>query len=173
MIPSLPSGRIVLMFLLFALLFGTGQFHRVSISVLAPELTAELFLGTPALGGISAIYFLCGALMQIPIGMCLDRFGTRRTVPVLLAIASSGTYLFATADTIHGLMAGRALMGMGFASSMIAAFIVFSRWVPPENSPPLRPASSPWAVLGVCSPPTPWPLQSIGMAGACPSWRSA
>ena len=133
MIPSLPSGRIVLMFLLFALLFGTGQFHRVSISVLAPELTAELFLGTPALGGISAIYFLCGALMQIPIGMCLDRFGTRRTVPVLLAIASSGTYLFATADTIHGLMAGRALMGMGFASSMIAAFIVFSRWVPPEK----------------------------------------
>jgi predicted MFS family arabinose efflux permease len=121
------------MFLLFALLFGTGQFHRVSTSVLVPELTAELNLGANALGGISAVYFLCGALMQIPIGMCLDRFGTRRTLPVLLLMASTGTYLFATAHDIPGLMLGRALMGMGFASSMVAAFIVFARWVPPEK----------------------------------------
>jgi len=125
-----PSGRIAVMFLLFAVLFGTGQFHRVSSVIIMPELAVELSLGAGALGAISGIYFLCAAAMQVPIGLAFDRFGARRTVPAVLLISFVGTMTFAAAHSAPGLFLGRALMGIGFASVLMGAYSVFARWVP-------------------------------------------
>ena len=128
-----PSGRIAVMFLLFAVLFGTGQFHRVSSVIIMPELARELGLAAGALGAISGVYFLCAAAMQIPIGLAFDRHGARRTVPAVLLLSFAGTMLFATAHDVAGLVLGRALMGIGFASVLMGAYAVFARWVPMDR----------------------------------------
>jgi MFS family permease len=128
-----PSGRIAFMFGLFAVLFGTGQFHRVSTSIIMPELGVELALGAGALGAISGIYFLCAAAIQIPIGLCFDRFGARRTVPAILTVSCVGTVVFALSHSLPGLVIGRALMGIGFASVLMGAYAVFARWIPVER----------------------------------------
>jgi len=131
--PSPPVGRIVFMFVLFAVLFGTGQFHRISSAVIMPELDTELALGAASLGLISGVYFLTAMAMQIPTGLCFDRFGARRTVSVVLTISIVGTMVFATAHTATGLIIGRALMGAGFASVLMGAYAVFARWIPTEK----------------------------------------
>jgi predicted MFS family arabinose efflux permease len=130
---SRPAGRIVFMFVLFAALFGTGQFHRISSSVIIPELDAELSLGAATIGLITGIYFLTAMLMQIPTGLCFDRFGARRTVSVVLMISIIGTLFFATAHTATGLLVGRALMGAGFASVLMGSYAVFARWIPVDR----------------------------------------
>ncbi|HZD26817.1 MAG TPA: MFS transporter [Alphaproteobacteria bacterium] len=125
--------RIAFMFVLFAVLFGTGQFHRVSTGVIMPELARELALGAGVLGTISGVYFLCAAAMQIPVGLCLDRFGARRTVPAVMSVSFLGTILFAGAHSAGWLIFGRALMGVGFASVLMGAYAVFARWVPVDR----------------------------------------
>ena len=55
----------------------------------------DLALNPSALGLLTSAYFLAFAVMQVPVGILLDRFGPRRVEPVLLALAALGATLFA------------------------------------------------------------------------------
>jgi nitrate/nitrite transporter NarK len=45
--------------------------------------------------------------------VALDRYGPRRAQSVLLLVAAMGWLLFASADSVAGLMLGRTLIGVG------------------------------------------------------------
>src|SRR5690606_20110532 len=117
-------------FVLFALLFGVGQFHRFSTTVVAPLLQADLGLSGDLLGLFAACLFLGGAAGQIPIGILLDRYGPRLAVPIVCLAAIVGPVVFATAEGAGQAIAGRALSGLGIAASVMGAYIVFARWLP-------------------------------------------
>jgi MFS family permease len=125
--------RVAVAFVLFALLFGIGQFHRVSLSIVAPLLQTDLGLGGNLLGIFGATFFLAGAAAQLPIGVLLDRLGPRRTVPMVLVIAVAGALVLATADDAAEAIVGRALAGAGVAASVMGAYVVYARWLPPER----------------------------------------
>ena len=52
--------------------------YRMVNAVLAPTLVAEFGLSAGELGLLSSMYFLSFALVQLPFGVALDRFGPRR-----------------------------------------------------------------------------------------------
>ena len=71
---------------MMAALYGLGFaniFLRSTMGVLAPELARELALAPEMLGAIASAYFVSYALMQIPTGLLLDRFGPWRTVSAM------------------------------------------------------------------------------------------
>ena len=83
-------------------LYGLGVaniFIRSSMGVLAPELAVDLALSPEMLGAIASAFFLSYALMQIPTGLMLDRFGPRLTVNGLFLLTVIGTVLFALSPT--------------------------------------------------------------------------
>ena len=127
-----PSG-VARMVVVLSLLFAAGQFHRASGSVVAPELVRDLGLGPGDLGAMAASLFFVAALAQVPIGLWLDRYGPRRTMASLLGFGLVGTLLFATAHSVPVLILSRVLIGFGFASVMMSAFVVYSRWVTPDR----------------------------------------
>jgi len=43
----------------------------------------------------------------------LDRFGSRRVVAIILVFAAMGALVFARAETMVGLVVGRAMIGFG------------------------------------------------------------
>jgi sugar phosphate permease len=55
--------------------------------VIAPELMAELSISPESMGAITGTFFLTFALMQVPVGVLLDRFGPRVVMPALLMLA--------------------------------------------------------------------------------------
>jgi MFS family permease len=59
-------------------------------------------------GLLASIYFLVFAGAQIPIGVLLDRYGSRRVQSVLLVTAVGGASLFGNADSFAELLIGRA-----------------------------------------------------------------
>lgn len=118
---------------LFSALFATGQFNRFSGGVIAPELMRDLGLSAVAVSVVIAVLFLASALAQVPIGIALDRWGPRRTVVVAVIAGILGVLLFATATGMAQLILARVLIGAGFAATMVAAFVVFSRWFPPQR----------------------------------------
>lgn len=126
-------ARVAIAFVLFALLFGIGQFHRVSLTVIAGDLQADLGLGGNLLGLFGATFFLAGAVAQLPTGILLDRLGPRRTVPLILLVGIAGALVLATASDASQAIVGRALAGFGAAASVMGAYVVFARWLPPER----------------------------------------
>lgn len=157
-------GRIAAMFFFFSVVFGTGQFHRISMGIITPELLGEFATTTSALGFISGVYFLFAAAVQIPTGLCFDRFGVRLTIPVILLVSCLGTIVFGMAQSVMGLAVGRALMGMGFASVLMGAYVVFARWVRLERYSSLAAMMIAIGSLGgmIGTSPLAAALQSVG-----------
>ena len=113
--------------------FMASQFFRVSNAVIAPELMRTLAITSEAMGVITGAYFLAFGIMQIPTGMLLDRFGPRRTMSGLFVMAAAGSAVFAMAEGVVGLAAGRALIGVGCAAGLMGLLVTISRWYPPER----------------------------------------
>ena len=121
--------------------FAAGYFLSYGLrtvnAVIAPELARD-FSATPAdLGLLTSAYFLAFGVFQLPLGLLLDRFGPRRVEAVLLLIAAAGCAWFGMATQIEGLVAGRALIGLGVSACLMASFKAFSQWFPLERLPSL------------------------------------
>lgn len=97
-------------------------------AAIAPELVAEFALSNADLGYLSSTYFLAFALIQLPLGVWLDRFGTRRVHASLLLIAALGCLIFGTATSQTGLWFGRVLIGAGFAGGLMGSLRGFRFW---------------------------------------------
>ena len=72
----------------------------------------------------AAVSFFTAALMQLPVGFALDRFGPRRVQIVSLAIAALSATVFGLAHAFWPLFVGRALIGVGVASALVSAIKV-------------------------------------------------
>ena len=123
------------LFLPFALGYFVSYLFRTVNAVIAPDLISELGLLPADLGLLTSAYFLTFAAFQLPLGVLLDRFGSRRVEGLLLLIAAAGAALFATAQSLPGLIAGRALIGLGVSACLMAAFKAFSSWLPAARLP--------------------------------------
>ncbi len=121
-----------MLLVLYALGF-TNLFLRGSLGILAPTLSSEMQLGPETLSLIASSFFFAYALMQIPGGMLLDRFGARRTLATLLLFTTAGAAAFSMAESAEGLILGRVLMGIGCAGIFSGAFYVVNQWVAPER----------------------------------------
>ncbi|QHI98757.1 MFS transporter [Xylophilus rhododendri] len=78
----------------------------------------------PALVGLAmGIYGLTQAFLQMPFGLASDRFGRKRVIVLGLAVFAIGSFFAAFADSLHGLLIGRALQGAGAVSAAVTALL--------------------------------------------------
>lgn len=105
-----------------------SQFYRAFLAVLAPVLGAEIGAGADDLAQASGVWFLVFALAQIPVGSALDRVGPRRTAAVLLGVGGAGgAAVFAMAQGPGAVTVAMALIGLGCAPVLMAAYYIFAR----------------------------------------------
>ncbi len=122
-------------FLPFALGYFLSYLVRVVNAVIGPDLVAEMHFDAAELGLLTSAYFLAFALFQLPLGILLDRYGPRRTEATLLIIAALGAVAFASASSLSGLLVGRALIGLGVSSCLMAALKAYGMWFEKERLP--------------------------------------
>ncbi len=78
----------------------------------------------PAMVGLAmGIYGLTQAFFQLPVGMASDRYGRKRAIVAGLAVFAAGSLIAALADTLTGLLVGRALQGAGAVSAAVTALL--------------------------------------------------
>ncbi|THU00671.1 MFS transporter [Lampropedia puyangensis] len=129
----LSAGASVRVFMVFALVYILSTMVRAVTATLAPELTATFALSASELGLLAGSYFVGFCLMQIPLGICLDRFGPPRTAAVFLAVALVGSVCVATAQSFVGILVGRTLLGLGLAAGLMAPLTAYRRWYAPAT----------------------------------------
>ncbi|MCC4286243.1 MULTISPECIES: MFS transporter [Halomonadaceae] len=79
---------------------------------------------TPLLVGVAlGIYGLTQATLQIPFGLLSDRIGRKRVIAMGLLIFAFGSVVAAMADSIGGVILGRALQGGGAVAAAIMALL--------------------------------------------------
>jgi len=127
------SGPAITLVATLISIYVVSQFLRNSIGVIAPNLAAELVLSAAEVGLLSSVFFLSFAVVQIPLGMALDRFGARRCLVVGAAITVAGAIVFATAQSPAVLILGRALLGIGVAGALVAPLAVYAKRFPPDR----------------------------------------
>ena len=115
-------------------LLGIGvlvnYFDRISLSVAAPQLQQEFHLSTGDIGLLFSAFFWAYALLQIPTGVVLDRFGVTkvgRWGAFLWGIAAT---LTACAGGFGGVFAARALLGVAEAPGFPVSSKATGYWFP-------------------------------------------
>jgi MFS family permease len=105
-----------------------SQFYRAFLAVLSPVLSTEIGASAGDLAISSGLLFLTFALMQLPVGMALDRFGPRWTTSILLAGGGAGgALIFAAAQGPVAVHVAMALIGVGCAPVLMASYYIFAR----------------------------------------------
>jgi sugar phosphate permease len=126
-------SKILSVFLPFAAGYYLAYLFRTISAAISPGLAAEFGLDAADTGLLASIYFLVFGLMQIPIGVILDRLGPRRVQAVLLVIAAGGATLFGNASSFPELLVARAMIGFGVAGSLMAGLKAIVIWFPRER----------------------------------------
>jgi sugar phosphate permease len=130
----LPRWRLILsVFFPFAAGYYLAYLFRTINGSISPALASTFGLDAAASGLLASVYFLVFGFAQIPLGVLLDRFGPRRVQGVLLVIAAGGATLFGTASSFPELLAGRAMIGLGVAGSLMAGLKALVTWFPKER----------------------------------------
>lgn len=127
----------VRLFFVVLLPFGAAYFLSYAFrnvnALIADQLRVDLEIGPTELGLLTAVLFLGMAVVQIPFGVALDRYGPRKVQACLLCLAVIGAVIDARADGFVGLLIGRALIGVGTAISLMAGLKAIVLWAPPDR----------------------------------------
>jgi ACS family D-galactonate transporter-like MFS transporter len=119
---------------MMGMLFGTGvlinYFDRINLSVAGPQLSKELNLGPEKLGFLFSAFFWTYAILQVPTGLVLDRFGVK-------TVGRWGTFLWGIASTMTalaggygGVFAARTLLGVAEAPAFPVSSKGTGYWFP-------------------------------------------
>jgi MFS family permease len=121
------------MFVVGSLNFLLSMFYRASTAVISPALINDLGFNSAQLSDLSAVFFYSFALVQIPIGVALDRLGSRITMSFLAVAAVSGALVFAGGQTPEHLIFGRILLGIGMAGNLMVLLTLLAAWFPVDR----------------------------------------
>lgn len=127
------NGLKWLMFLLSALFYFYGFLLQVSSSVMVPELMRAFHADATAIGSLSAFFFYTYAAMQIPVGILLDKFGSRKLLTLACIVCAVGSFVFADADHMPLAQFGRALIGLGAGFAAVGCLNIAAMHFPAKR----------------------------------------
>lgn len=103
---------------------------KVSSSGVGMHLVKQFSVSEHRLGALSAAYFLSYTLIQIPVGITLDRFGVRRILPWMTLICGVGCVFFAAAPHFWVASVSRLFTGFAAAFAFIGCIKLINNWFP-------------------------------------------
>ncbi|MFC5379390.1 MFS transporter [Aquipuribacter nitratireducens] len=137
------------------LVWGTGLLayvvavmHRTSLGVAGVEAQERFDTSASALASLAVVQLVVYAGLQVPVGVLLDRFGSRRLLVVGALVMAAGQAVLALATTPLPALAGRLLVGTGDAFTFISLLRLVPAWFPSRRVPLLTQLSGIVGQLG-------------------------
>ncbi|HMM96610.1 MFS transporter [Phycicoccus sp.] len=130
-------------------------FHRTSLGV-AGLLAAERFhISASQLSTFTVVQLAVYAAMQIPVGVLLDRFGSKRLMLTGLLLMSGGQLWFAVAGSFPVGVAARVMLGAGDAMVFTSLLRLVAVWFRVKQAPFITQLTGMIGQLGAVAAATP------------------
>ncbi len=150
------------------LVYVLAVFHRASLGVAGLVATERFDISATQLATFTMLQLLVYAGMQIPVGLLVDRFGSRSVLLVGLALMTVAQAGFAFAEHYPVALLARALVGIGDAMIFICLLRLVSSWFPARRIPLVTQLSGTLGQSGaiVAAVPMTWALSQFGWTRA-------
>lgn len=150
------------------LAYVVAVLHRTSFGVAGVDAVARYDVGATVLAAFVVVQLVAYTAMQVPVGVLLDRYGSRVLVAGGAALMAAGQVLLATSEDLPLALTARVLIGVGDAATFISVIRLVTLWFPARRVPVFTQLSGLLGQLGqvVAALPLAAALHSSG-------WRSA
>jgi MFS family permease len=128
-------GRVWIIWAIGVFAYAVAVFHRQSLGVAGIDASVRLGIGATGLSMLAMLQLLVYAAMQIPVGMLVDRLGSKRMLLVGAAVMACGQLVFAVSGGLLEAIAGRVLVGCGDAMTFISVIRLVTVWFPARRNP--------------------------------------
>lgn len=108
--------------------------QRSSLGVAATAAFERFGITAATLGAFTMVQLLIYALLQIPVGVLLDRYGSKRLVLAGSLFIAVAQVVFAFSHALPTAFAARVLLGIGDALTFIAVMRLIPAWFPPQRA---------------------------------------
>src|SRR5919106_1514780 len=126
-----PGGRrAVAIWGLGVAVYFVAIIYRTSLGVAGIDAAERFHINASALSTFSILQLLVYAGMQIPVGLMVDRLGTRKVLALGIVLFTAGQLGFAFSPSYGMALASRALLGCGDAMTFISVLRLGTRWFP-------------------------------------------
>ena len=116
-------------------IYGLAIFNRSSLGV-AGLIAADRFdISAAQLSLFTVLQLLVYAALQVPVGVLLDRFGSRKLLLVGLVMMTAGQLWFAFATTFGAAVCARGLLGAGDAMIFVSVIRLVTAWFLARQAP--------------------------------------
>ncbi|WP_330297518.1 MFS transporter [Streptomyces sp. NBC_00503] len=131
-----PGGRkAVLVWSIGVAVYFVAVIFRTSLGVAGLEAADRFHVNASALSTFSLLQLLVYAGMQIPVGLMVDRLGTKKVLTLGAVLFTAGQIGFALSPSYGMALAARALLGCGDAMTFISVLRLGTRWFPARRAP--------------------------------------
>jgi sugar phosphate permease len=136
-LPGVPPGgtRAVVVFSAGVAVYFVAVMFRTSLGVAGLDAAARFHVGASALSTFSILQLLVYAGMQIPVGLLVDRLGTKRVLALGAVLFTLGQLGFGLSQSYGMALASRGLLGCGDAMTFISVLRLGTRWFPVRRGP--------------------------------------
>ena len=162
------SAYAILIWFVAALFYSYEFFLRISPNVMEQDLMAFFNVNATQVGLLASSYFWPYLLLQIPVGMVLDRYSTRNILTLAALIVALGCVLFASTPHLEMAIVGRSLMGLGSAFAFVGCLKLSANWFPSRYFAIVVGLTNTLGVLGGISGQLPLAvfIETVGWRGA-------
>jgi MFS family permease len=134
---------------LAAAYYFSDYMARVAPGVMHKSLQSAFGMSEAGFGLLTYSFYIPYIVMQIPVGLLVDRWSVRKLLTVMSILTAIGCVIFGMANGLWMACVGRMLIGFSAAFAFISALRLATAWFPP-------------AMLGLLAGLT----QALGMLGA-------
>ncbi len=113
---------------LAAAFFFCEYFARVDAGVMLDQLMHTFQASATTIGNLGAFFYYPYIVMQIPVGLLVDKYGPRRWLAAAALASAGGSALFAFAYVISMAELGRFMVGLGSAFAFVSAVKLATIW---------------------------------------------
>ncbi|MYY13123.1 MFS transporter [Streptomyces sp. SID4919] len=136
-LPGDPPGgrRALVVWSIGVSVYFVAVIFRTSLGVAGLDAAERFRISASALSAFSILQLLVYAGMQIPVGLLVDRLGTKKVLVIGAVLFTAGQLGFALAPSYGTALAARALLGCGDAMTFISVLRLGTRWFPARRGP--------------------------------------
>ncbi len=110
-----------------ACVYFISQFLRSALGITGEYIGNEFKLNYEEIGRLGGIFFLTFALMQIPVGIFLDRYHPLKVIFCMLVIIYIGTLILSFANSYKLVFLSRMLQGIGCSACLMGPLVYLAK----------------------------------------------